>query len=191
MDIAIYSGSFNPVHNGHLAVAEAALAQGYAEVWLVVSPQNPHKSKEELWPFEERMQMVEMVVRNSAHLKASDCETRLPRPSYTIHTLEFLRDCYPQHRFRLLIGEDNLAGFHQWKDYQRIIDSFGLVVYPRTTGSSKKYSDSANIQKIEAPFLDISSSEIRKRLSLQLSIHGLVPPEVEKFILEKKGFASH
>ena len=133
MKIAVYSGSFNPVHNGHLSVARAALAEGFDEVWLVISPQNPHKNEEELWPFEDRLKMVEMAIKNHPQLKASDCENYLPRPSYTINTLKFLKEKFPRHQFRLLIGQDNLMKFHKWKDYQQIIDSFGLIVYPRSS----------------------------------------------------------
>ncbi|MCL6103013.1 MAG: adenylyltransferase/cytidyltransferase family protein, partial [Bacteroidetes bacterium] len=91
MKIAIYSGSFNPIHNGHLAVAEAALADGFDEVWLVVSPHNPHKIETDLWSFEDRLKMVELALSKVSKVKVSDCENNLPRPSYTINTLEFLK----------------------------------------------------------------------------------------------------
>lgn len=183
MNIAIYSGSFNPIHNGHLAIAEAALKQGYDEVWLVVSPQNPHKTEVGLWPFEDRLRMVELAVKNSPGLKASDCENSLPRPSFTINTLEFLQKSFPENQFRLLIGGDNLRTFHQWKSYEKIIESFGLIVYPRSSGDTDELRKHANIQTIQAPLLDISSSRIRKRLSENQSIDGLVPPEVENYVL--------
>jgi len=185
MKIAIYSGSFNPIHNGHLAVARAALAEGYDEVWMVVSPQNPHKNKEELWPFEERMKMVKLCLANEEHIKVSDCENTLPRPSYTINTLEYLSKQHPEHRFSLLIGGDNLQKFHLWKDYQKIIDSFGLIVYPRASGQANHFGNQPNIHIISAPLLNISSSDIKKLLTENQSIHGLVSTEVEKFILQK------
>ena len=185
MKIAIYSGSFNPIHNGHLAVAEAALAEGFDEVWLVVSPQNPHKIETDLWPFEDRLKMVELALSKVSKVKVSDCENNLPRPSYTINTLEFLKKTYPQHQFRLLIGEDNLLKFHLWKDYRRIIDSFGLVVYPRSYGQKIYFENHPNIQRIKAPLLEISSSEIRKRLEANQSVQGLVSTEVEKYLLQK------
>ena len=185
MKIAIYSGSFNPIHNGHIAVAEAALAEGSDEVWMVVSPQNPHKREVELWPFEERLKMVELAVFDKANIKSSDCENSLPRPSYTINTLEFLQRNYPEHSFRLLIGGDNLLKFHLWKDYRKIIETFGLIVYPRYSNEIDRFDNHRNIQRIKAPLLDISSSEIRKRLKQNESVHGLVSTEVEKFILQK------
>ena len=185
MKIAIYSGSFNPIHNGHLAVAEAALAGWAEEVWLVVSPQNPLKKEGELWPFEDRLKMVELALSHASKLKASDCENHLPRPSYTINTLDFLQKTYPQHQFRLLIGGDNLSAFHRWKDYRRIIESFGLIVYPRSSGLADSTEKHPNIDEIKGPLLAISSSEIRKSLSDNQSIHGLVPTKVENFILQK------
>ena len=185
MKIAVYSGSFNPVHNGHLAIAKAALAAGYDEVWMVISPQNPHKNEEELWPFEDRLKMVELAILNQPGLKASDCENHLARPSYTIHTLKYLKKNNPQHQFRLLIGEDNLLNFYQWKDYQQIIRIFGLIVYPRASAHGHPVEQSPDIFRIKAPLLNISSSEIRKRLTENQSISGLVPIEVERFIFQK------
>jgi len=185
MKIAIYSGSFNPVHNGHLAVAKAALNEGSDEVWLLVSPQNPHKTTEELWPFGDRLKMVELAIANQPKMRANDCENNLPRPSYTINTLEYLQQTYPHHQFRLLIGGDNLLKFHLWKDYRRILDLFGLIVYPRSTTSSHEYDNHPNVTHIQAPLLDISSSEIRKRVSAHLTIQGLVSSEVEKYILQE------
>jgi len=185
MKIAIYSGSFNPIHNGHLAIAEAALEEGFDEVWLVVSPQNPHKKSEELWPFEKRLKMVELAVQHHPNIKANDCERNLPLPSYTIRTLEFLQNKWPLHQFSLLIGGDNLQKFQWWMEYQRIVDLFGLVVYPRSTTSENPFKNHPNVRSLKAPLLNISSSEIRKRISEGKSVAGLVPAEVEKFILQK------
>ena len=152
---------------------------------MVVSPKNQHKSKEELWPFEERMKMVKLCLAKEEHIKASDCENMLPRPSYTINTLEYLSKKHPEHQFRLLIGGDNLQKFHLWKDYQKIIDSFGLIVYPRASGQAIHFVNQPNIHIISAPLLNISSSEIKKLLNENQSIHGLVSTEVEKYILQK------
>lgn len=185
MNIAIYSGSFNPVHNGHLAIAEAAHAAGYEEVWMVVSPQNPHKSENELWPFQDRFRMVELAIANYPFLKASDCENQLSRPSYTIHTLEFLGKKYPQHHFRLLIGGDNIENFQRWKAYQRIIDQFGLLVYPRSQVATHPLQAHPNVQYLMASLLDISSSEIRERVVAKQTISHLVPASVEKFLHDK------
>ena len=185
MRIAIYAGSFNPIHNGHLAVAEAALSEGFEEVWLLVSPQNPHKNEQELWPFDLRMELVNRTIQSNSKLKSSDCETKMSRPSYTINTLQYLKNTYPQHQFQLLIGGDNLLKFRLWKDYNQIIDLFGLIVYPRSSGMNAPFDLHPNIRYIKAPLLEISSSEIRARLSENRSIHGLVPDEVEKYLCQK------
>jgi nicotinate-nucleotide adenylyltransferase len=185
MKIAVYSGSFNPLHNGHLAVAQAALAEGCDEVWLIVTPQNPHKKEEDLWPFEDRMKMAETSVAKLKGIKASDCENSLPRPSYTLKTLEYLQYKYPENRFCLLIGEDNLATFHLWKEYKKILDLFGLIVYPRFGSREILLPGHPNIRKMKAPLLDISSSDIRKRLSENRPIRDMVPPEVEEYIRKK------
>ena len=185
MEVAVYSGSFNPVHNGHIAIAKAALKAGSDEVWLIVSPQNPHKKEKDLWPFEDRIKMAELAVTDKPLIKVSDCENLLPRPSYTINTLEFLQKSWPENKFRLLIGEDNLVKFHLWKDYRQILESFGLIIYPRSSQPVRPTEYDQFIYKMKAPLLDVSSSEIRKRLSDNASIHNLVPPAVEKYILEK------
>ena len=185
MEVAVYSGSFNPVHNGHIAIAKAALKAGSDEVWLIVSPQNPHKKEKDLWPFEDRIKMAELAVTDQPLIKVSDCENLLPRPSYTINTLEFLQKSWPENKFRLLIGEDNLVKFHLWKDYRQILETFGLIIYPRSSQLVRPTEYDQFIYKMKAPLLDVSSSEIRKRLSDNASIHNLVPPAVEKYILEK------
>jgi len=185
MKIAIYSGSFNPIHNGHIAIANAVMDKGFDEVWMILSPQNPHKKEEELWPFEMRLKLVELAVQNLPRIKVSDCENNLPRPSYTINTLLFLQKNWPQHQFSLLIGGDNLLKFRHWKDYQRIIDLFGLVVYPRSSKMENPFPDHPNIIQIKAPLLEISSSEIRERLAEHKPVSGLVPEAVEKFLLQK------
>lgn len=184
MKIAIYSGSFNPIHNGHIAVAEAALNKGCDEVWLVVSPQNPHKTEDELWPFEDRLKMAEIAIANHAGLKVSDCENKLPRPSYTINTLNFLQKTFPEYQFKLLIGGDNLLKFQSWKDHQCIVDEFGLIVYPRSGSAVHMYDHHPNVTRMTTPLLNISSSDIRKRLEKNESVSGLVPTEVEKYILQ-------
>lgn len=184
VNIALYSGSFNPIHNGHIAVAEAALANGFDEVWMVVSPLNPHKKEDELWPFGIRLKMVELAIANHPGLKASDCENYLPRPSYTINTLEFLQKQHPNDQFRLLIGGDNLLKFQYWKEHHRILDKFGLLIYPRSGSSVNPILHHPNVGMMTAPLLNISSSEIRKRLGKNESVSGLVSTEVEKFILQ-------
>ena len=188
MDIAIYSGSFNPIHNGHLAIARATLEAGMEELWFVVSPQNPLKKNHELWPENDRLAMVKLAINNEKGMFASDYEFHLPRPSYTIDTLDKLKLDYPQHHFKLLIGGDNLANFHKWKHHQRILDEYGLMVYPRPGFYHSQLEQHPNVKIIEAPLLNISSTEIRNQLHQKKSIEEMVPSAVAKFILENLNY---
>jgi nicotinate-nucleotide adenylyltransferase len=183
MKIAIFSGSFNPIHNGHLAIAREAIAQGAAdELWFLVSPQNPLKKDFDLLPETDRLAMVKLAIENEPGMKASDYEFRLPRPTYTIKTLESLKANYPQHQFKLLIGGDNLAIFHKWFEYQRIIDEFGLIVYPRPGFNTEQLHKFTNTTVITAPLIDLSATEIREKFIKGESITGMVPEKVELFL---------
>ena len=183
MKIAIFSGSFNPIHNGHLAISREVLKLRVAdELWFLVSPQNPIKNYDDLFPEKERLKMVEMAIENERGMKASDFEFYLPRPSYTIRTLERLRIAYPQHQFILLIGGDNLAIIHKWIEYQRIIEEFGLIVYPRPGFQNKAGDQIPNTTFISAPLFDISATEIRERLKKRESVAEMVPVKIEEYL---------
>jgi nicotinate-nucleotide adenylyltransferase len=188
MRIAIFSGSFNPIHNGHLAIAREVLAQDAAdELWLLVSPQNPLKKNTDLIDEKQRLKMVELAIENEQGMQASDFEFHLPRPSYTIRTLESLRITHPHHQFLLLIGGDNLAIIHKWFEYQRIITEFGLIVYPRPGYQKNSDSQFPNTTFISAPLIDISATEIREKLKKGESITDLVPEKVVIY-LQKLSF---
>jgi len=183
MRIAIFSGSFNPIHNGHLAIAREVLAQGAAdELWFLVSPQNPLKKNTDLLPEDDRLKMVNLAIENEQGMKASDFEFHLPRPNYTITTLERLRESYPQHQFLLLIGGDNLVLIYKWIEYQKIMDEFGLIVYPRPGFQNKVDEQFPNTTFISAPLIDLSATEIRKKLAKGVSIAGMVPEKVALFL---------
>ena len=187
MRIAIFSGSFNPVHNGHLAIAKEVLMQGAAdELWFLISPQNPLKKEADLMSEQDRLKMVELAIENEEGMTASDFEFHLPRPTYTIRTLESLKITYPRHEFSLLIGGDNLAIIHKWVEYQRIISEFGLIVYPRPGFEDKVSAPNENITFISAPLIDISATEIRCKLALGESILGMVPEKVAMFLKRAK-----
>ena len=186
MRIAIFSGSFNPIHNGHLAIAREALAQGAVdELWFLVSPQNPLKKNHDLLPEADRLKMVKLAIENEPGMMASDFEFHLPRPTYTIKTLESLKTNYPEHQFKLLIGGDNLAIFHKWFEYQRIIDEFGLIVYPRPEFSIENLPKFANTTIISAPLIDLSATEIRKKLIKGELITGMVSRKVEEYLINR------
>jgi nicotinate-nucleotide adenylyltransferase len=183
MRIAIFSGSFNPIHNGHLAIARETLAQNAAdELWFLVSPQNPLKKNIDLFPEADRLEMVKLAVENEPGVKASDFEFHLPRPTYTINTLEKLRENYPEHQFKLLIGGDNLVIFRKWIEYKRIINEFGLIVYPRPEFDTESLPKFPNTILISAPLIDLSATEIREKLNKGESITGMVPEKVVLFL---------
>ena len=188
MEIGLYFGSFNPIHVGHLIIAQAVLELARLnEVWFVVSPQNPLKRNKNLLNEQDRYDMVRLAIDDNFYFKASDIEFRMPRPSYTIDTLTYLRERHPAHRFRLIIGGDNLAILPRWKNSQKIIEEFGLIVYPRPGAQhSGQLTDHKNVQFVDAPLLDISATYIRKCIKEDRSIKYLVPEKAAQFIYDRK-----
>lgn len=165
--VALFFGSFNPIHNGHMAVAERVLDDKLAEeLWFVVSPQNPFKDAEELAPEGDRLEMVKIAVNGSTmktSLRASDIEFGMPKPSYTINTLGKLWADYPDTEFSILMGADNLLGLEKWKDYGRIVKRCRIFVYGRKgCGIDKALLSVGDITILDAPLMDVSSTEIRK-----------------------------
>ena len=167
MKIGIYGGSFNPVHFGHVGLAKWVIEHtDLDELWLLVSPNNPLKPAGILAPEDERLKAVREAIKDIPCLKASDFEFSLPRPSYTANTLRALQKAYPEHEFTLVIGEDNLAIFTQWREWEYILENFRIFVYPRHGSDiSDITSQIPNIQNIifltSAPYFNISSTELR------------------------------
>lgn len=187
MKIGLFFGSFNPIHVGHLIVANVmATSTDLEKVWFVVSPQNPFKKNKQLLHEFDRFDMVEKAIADNHKFKATDIEFHLPRPSYTIDTLVRLTEKFPQHDFKLIIGEDNLAQFSNWKNYQQILDYYGLYVYPRPNSEAHSYQSHPQVRFVEAPLLDISATFIRNRLKNRQSIRYMVPEAVETIIEAKK-----
>lgn len=187
MRIGLFFGSFNPIHVGHLIVANVmATTTDLEQVWFVVSPQNPFKKNKSLLHEFDRFDLVEKAIADNHRLKVTDVEFSMPRPSYTIDTLLRLREKFPQHHFRLIIGEDNLAQFPNWKQHQQILDEFGLYVYPRPHAAPSDLRTHTNVQFIDAPLLDISATFIRTQIKADRSIRYLVPEVVEEAIFRKK-----
>ncbi len=181
MKIGLFFGSFNPIHIGHLIVANTLVSQ-VDRIWFVVSPQNPFKKNKSLLHEFDRLTMVEKAIQDNHKFKAVDVEFNMPKPSYTIDTLVYLNEKYPQHDFVLVIGSDNLSQFSKWKNHQRILEDFGLLVYPRPKANSSDIPDHPHVQYIDAPLLDISATYIRKCVREGKSLKYLLPESVANYI---------
>lgn len=186
----IFGGSFNPIHNGHIALALQLKEQaGLDEVWLMVSPQNPMKQSSDLADDEQRLEMARLAVEGVAGITVSDYEMHLPRPSYTWNTLEALTNDYPERQFVLMIGGDNWASFDQWYRHEDILKSYRVVVYPRreTVEDGLSGIDGRQVSLVEAELIDISSTDIRRRIREGRSIRQLVPRAVAD-IIKRNGY---
>ncbi len=184
--VGIFGGSFNPVHKGHVMLAKFLSQSQYLdEVWLTLSPQNPFKASSDLLDDKHRLAMLHLATKGIEGGEVCDIELSMPRPSYTINTLEALSQQYPKYEFRLVIGGDNWNVFDRWKDYQRIIDEFGVVVYPRPGYELKPIQDK-NVVTVEAPLADISSTEIRNAIAKDIDVSAMLPQRVWNYIKENK-----
>jgi len=189
--VGLFFGSFNPIHVGHLIIANTL--RGYTEmdqIWFVVSPQNPFKSSKSLLSDVDRLRMVELAIEDNFDLRVSNIEFSMPKPSYTVDTLAYLNDRYPQHEFSLMLGSDNLHHFHKWKNYQIILEHFGIVIYPRPRTDENKIKEELKnhpgIKMVDAPLMDISATFIRKCLKHDISIKYLVHDAVAAYIYDRK-----
>ncbi len=184
----LYFGSFNPIHIGHLVIAEYFATQtDLEEVWFVVSPQNPFKQTSELAPENDRIEMVRVAIENNPKLKACDIEFTLPRPSYTHETLKQLILKFPDRQFFILLGEDNKTNFEGWKNYLWILENFHVRFFPRhqitNAVSSINWGD-YNVKTIAAPKMEISSTQIRKNFKTGMSNRYLLSEAVIRYIRE-------
>jgi nicotinate-nucleotide adenylyltransferase len=161
--IGLYFGSFNPVHNGHLAIAEYMLK--YApidELWFVLSPQNPLKNPEELWSNEKRFELLKTAITGRSKMSISTIEWDMPKPSYTIDTLKKLSELFPNVEFSILMGADNLEHIERWKSFEEILNHYKIFVYPRLNAVKNQYFQHSNVTIFDAPLMDISSTQIRE-----------------------------
>ena len=181
---AIFGGSFDPVHCGHVALARAVRDSGLAdEVWFLVTPLNPHKQGNNLTDEAERLAMVRLAIADDACIEASDFEFHLPRPSYTINTLDALEDTFPGREFLLLMGADNWQKIDKWYKADEIQSRFGIIVYPRDGEEVPQLPD--NVRWLQSPLYDISSTEIRNAIAQDGSIDEWLHPSVLSYIKEK------
>lgn len=186
--IGLFFGSFNPIHLGHLIIANYILENtDLNKIWFIVSPQNPLKNTNDLLDDTIRLKLVKLAIKNNNKFKASDIEFKLSKPSYTINTLKYLKSKHKTKDFVLIVGEDNLDSFEKWKDYREILNDYELYVYPRTNSKANKNLNFQNIHKINAPLIEISSTYIRENIKLNKSIRYLLPEVVRKEI-EKNNY---
>ena len=185
MNIGLYFGSFNPVHYGHLILAQTVLNESSLDaVWFVVSPQNPFKEKKNLESAYDRLKMVELAIEGHTALMASNVEFSLPKPSFTIDTLTHLSEQYKSYHFSLVMGEDNLVHFHKWKNYEAILKYYQIYVYPRMHKEQidHQFKDHQHVHFFNAPQLHISATHIRRCNRAGKSIRFLVPESVRAYI---------
>lgn len=183
MKIGLYFGSFNPIHIGHLIIANHLLNEsGLERIWFVVSPQNPFKNATGLLNEYDRLHLVQKSIEHDVRLKASEIEFSLPKPSYTIHTLAYLKEKYPEHSFSLIMGSDSFQNIGKWKNADVIIKNYPILIYKRN-GFDVDNTWDATIQVTETPLIEISATYIRDLIKKGKSIKYLVPSVVEEEIL--------
>lgn len=182
MKIGLYFGSFNPIHIGHLIIASyVANHTEMQQVWFVVSPQNPLKPSSVLLNEYHRLHLVRLAVEGDPRLKASDVEFKLPRPSYTIDTLTYLQEKYPQHSFSIIMGSDSFQNLPRWKNFGLLVKNYPFIIYKRR-GFEVADTFKANITLLEAPMLEISATEIRDNIKSGKTIRYLVPEKTREEI---------
>jgi nicotinate-nucleotide adenylyltransferase len=184
MNIALFFGSFNPIHNGHIHIANYILSIGICnEVWFVVSPQNPLKENKTLLDENLRLKLTNKAIKAYCNIKVCDIEFNLPKPSYTYNTLKILKEKHKDCNFHLIIGGDNLNIFHKWRDNDKILKEFKLIVYPRE-GISEIESNKPNVIILNAALKNISSTEIREEIKKDKNIANLVPDSILDDVLD-------
>ncbi|MBC7494190.1 MAG: nicotinate-nucleotide adenylyltransferase [Flavobacterium sp.] len=185
MKIGLYFGTFNPIHVGHLIIANhLAENSDLDQVWMVVTPHNPHKDKNSLLDDYQRLEMVYLATADYEKIKPCDIEFKLPQPNFTVHTLTHLNIKYPQYQFSLIMGEDNLNSLHKWKNYEVILDNYDIYTYPRiiSAPSNLPFEHYKNIIKIDAPIIELSSTFIRKSIKNKKNIAPMLPQKVWEYI---------
>ena len=194
--VGLYFGTFNPIHVGHLIIANhLADHTSLDEVWLVVSPQNPLKEKIGLLPDYHRLALIKTAIEDNTKVRVSNVEFKLPKPSYTVNTLAHLKEEFPDYEFALIMGEDNLRSLHKWKNYQSILDNHKVYVYPRALTIQEKedlklhrtqtlLTNHPNIIKVDAPVMKLSSSFIRKSIKEGHDVRYLLTEPVYQYVKE-------
>ncbi len=176
MKTALFFGSFNPIHNGHLMIANYIIEYSdVRELWFVVSPQNPFKKKSNLLADYHRIALLEEAIKDTELFNICDIELRMPRPSYTIDTLTYLSERYPKREFVLLMGADNLKNFHKWKNYEEILNNYAIMVYARHGCEDLELAKHEKVSFYDAPKIEISSSFIRQAIKERREVPYFMP----------------
>ncbi|HIC30301.1 MAG TPA: nicotinate-nucleotide adenylyltransferase [Flavobacteriaceae bacterium] len=187
MKIGLYFGSFNPIHVGHLIIANQLVENSdLDQIWFVVTPHNPFKKKSTLLDNYQRLEMVYLATKDYDTLKESDIEFNLPQPNYTVNTLVHLTEKYPKHDFALIMGEDNLKSFHKWKNYQTILEYHSIYVYPRISEGKvdTQFNNHPKITRVDAPIIELSSTLIRNAIKEGKNVKPLLPEHVWEYLDE-------
>ncbi|MCF7566857.1 nicotinate-nucleotide adenylyltransferase [Sabulilitoribacter arenilitoris] len=187
MKTGLYFGSFNPIHIGHLIIANHLVEHtNLDQIWFVVTPHNPFKKKSSLLDNYQRLEMVYRATKDYTKLKPSDIEFNLPQPNYTINTLTYLQEKHPNYNFSLIMGEDNLKSFHKWKNYELILENHHIYVYPRISKSNieTRFDNHKKIHHIDAPIMELSSTFIRKSIKAGKNIQPMLPQYVWEYLDE-------
>lgn len=183
MKIGLFFGSFNPVHTGHMIIANYMATQtALDKVWMVVSPHNPFKKKASIAKDYDRLHLVNLAIGDNMHLQSSDIEFGLPQPSYTSDTLIYLKEKHPTHTFVLIMGSDNLITLHKWKNYEMLLNAYEIYIYMRPGPFDNPYPGQDNINFFEAPLMELSSSYIRECIKKNKSVQYLVPDRVFEYL---------
>ncbi|REH56614.1 nicotinate-nucleotide adenylyltransferase [Tenacibaculum gallaicum] len=186
-NIGLYFGTFNPVHIGHLIIANHLVENSdLDEIWMVVTPHNPFKKKSSLLDNHHRLEMVYLATEGYEKIQPSDIEFKLPQPNYTINTLAHISEKHPNYKFSLIMGEDNLKSLHKWKNYEFILEDYNIYVYPRISNGvvENQFKDHEKIHRVEAPIVQISSTMIRNAINEEKNCKPLLSDKVWKYIDE-------
>lgn len=185
MNIGLYFGSFNPIHMGHLIIANHIVQNTPLDkVWFVVSPQNPLKNATSLLNEYDRLHLVELAIEDNPKFRASNIEFSLPKPSYTIDTLTYLKEKFPTENFAVIMGSDSYENIEKWKNYEQLLAQYNVVVYQRPNHPVESTNLPKSVTILEAPLLEISATHIRKMIQEKKSIQYLVPENVRQYILD-------
>lgn len=185
MRIGLYFGSFNPIHIGHMAIANYMVEHASIDqLWFVVSPHNPLKTKKTLLPEYQRLELVNMAIGDDNRFRSSNIEFAMPQPSYTIDTLAYLTEKHPEYQFSLIIGSDNLTYFHKWKNYEIILRDYHILVYPRPDFDETEVENLKNVEIVNAPNMEISSSFVRNSIAKGVDVRHFMPKDVANYVDE-------